>query len=66
MLGILLASLVFGVGMMIAAYLAYRYGEHYEYGGGSKLDLKQFTGGDYGKMFRTVSDTIKSLDGSRK
>lgn len=66
MLGILLASLVFGVGMMIAAYLAYRYGEHYEYGGGSKLDLKQFTGGDYGKMFRSVSDTIKSLDGSRK
>jgi hypothetical protein len=59
-LGFLIAALVVGLGLMAFAYRTFRYGEHYEYGG-AKFDLKQFTSGDYGDIFRTV---MKSVDPS--
>ncbi|MEI7844338.1 MAG: hypothetical protein WCK35_00905 [Chloroflexota bacterium] len=55
--GILLAALVFGLGLMAFSYRTYRYGEHYEFGG-AKFDLAKFTSGNYGDIFRTAMKAV--------
>jgi len=59
--GILLISLVVGLGLMVFAYTTFRYGEHYEFGG-EKFDLKKITGGDYSDVLRQVGKIVKSVE----
>lgn len=62
-LGFVLALFAVGLGMMAFAYRTFRYGEHYEYGG-AKFDLKQFTSGDYGDVFRMAMKAVDSVKGN--
>jgi hypothetical protein len=61
-LGFLLAVLAIGLGLMAFAYYTFRFGEHYEFGG-AKFDLKQFTSGDYGDVFRMAMKAVDSVKG---
>lgn len=57
--GFMLAVFAIGIGLMIFAYRAFRYGEQYEYGG-AKFDLKQFTSGNINDVFKAAMSTIDS------
>jgi len=53
-----------GLGMMALAYRTFRFGEQYEFGG-AKFDLKQFTSGGYGDVFRTAMKAVDSVKGDQ-
>lgn len=57
LLGLALVSLIAGVGIMIGAYTAFRFGEHYQYGG-AKLNMKNVT--DVGEVFKMVMSVVDS------
>ena len=61
-LGFVLLMFAMGLGLIALAYRTFRYGEHYEYGG-AKFDLKQFTSGDYGDVFRMAMKAVGSVKG---
>lgn len=61
-LAILIAALLFGLGMMALSYRNFRYGENYEFGG-AKFDIKQLTSGDYGDIFNTAMKVVGSVKG---
>ena len=60
LLGVALGSFVFGLVALFGAYRAYRYGEHYQFGG-PKLDKSV----DVGGMFKTVMSAIDLNDRGR-
>ena len=63
-LGFILVLFALGLGMMALAYRTFRFGEQYEFGG-AKFDLKQFTSGGYGDVFRTAMKAVDSVKGDQ-
>jgi DNA-directed RNA polymerase subunit RPC12/RpoP len=63
-IGFVLALFAIGLGMIAFAYRTFRYGEQYEFGG-AKFDLKQFTSGEYGDVFRTAMKAVGSVKGNQ-
>lgn len=58
-LGLALGAFVFGIALLFLSYRAFRYGEHYQYGG-PKLDLKTMV--DASGVFKMVMSALDSND----
>ena len=55
-------SFVFGIVLMAIAYSAFRFGEHYEFGGSSRSDLAKLTSADYGDLFKIAMTALDGKD----
>jgi DNA-directed RNA polymerase subunit RPC12/RpoP len=55
-------SFVVGIVLMAIAYNAFRFGEHYEFGGSSRPDLAKLTSSDYGDLFKVAMTALDGKD----
>lgn len=60
--GFALGSFVVGIVLMFIAYNAFRFGEHYEFGGSSRPDLAQLTSSSYGDLFKIAMTALDGKD----
>jgi hypothetical protein len=62
-LGFALAAFVAGIVLMFLAYNAFRFGEHYEFGGSSsRPDLAKLTSSDAGDLFKIAMTALDPKD----